>query len=229
MAKKKPYYKKPKKKKKTKKVFVLKRNALLDTLLFYLRASRTKSGKFRSIVNSIATILFYEASRNFPTEVAEVKTPNGKFKFRRMKSVSKIFGVSILRGSEVMLNALFSYFCFADISIAHLGLARDEKTHMPKEYLPMKKLKGKRDYAIIFDIMLATSGSISYAIEILKKRGVKHIKIVCIIASREGVKEIMRKHPEVELYCGVIDPDLNDDAYIIPGLGDAGNRSFNTK
>ena len=178
------------------------------------------------MVSEIATLMCYEATRDLPLEEVEIKTPvaTGKFKVLAGK---KLAIVPILRAGLGMVDGILTLIPSA--KVGHIGLYRDPNTLEPVEYYcKMPNDIAERD-VIILDPMLATGGSATAAIQFLKNYGVKHIKLMNIIAAPEGVERVHKDHPDVDIYCAAVDEQLNDHGYIVPGLGDAGDRIFGTK
>ena len=198
---------------------------LLQHKLSILRDKNTGVKEFREIVGEIAALMCYEATRNLPTEEVEIETPICKCK-EKMLAGKKVGVVPILRAGLGMLNGVVNMIPAA--RVGHVGMYRDPKTLKPVEYYC--KLPG--DVAertlIVVDPMLATGGSSSAALSLLKEKGAKHIILMCLVAAPEGVRVINHDHPDVPLYVAAIDEKLNDKGYIVPGLGDAGDRIFGT-
>lgn len=199
---------------------------LIQHKLSILRDENTGSKEFRELVSEIAMLICYEATRDLPLTEVEVKTP---LTVAKCKSISgrKVAFVPILRAGLGMVDGVLKMIPAA--RIGHIGLYRDPETLEPVEYYC--KLPGdipERD-VIVLDPMLATGGSAIDAISQIKKRNPKRIKFMCIIAAPEGLQALCDAHPDVEVYCGALDEKLNDHAYILPGLGDAGDRIFGTK
>ena len=189
-----------------------------------LRNEATPVKEFRELVNEIALLMGYEATRDLDMVERPVKTPicetNGKF-------ISKqVALVPVLRAGLGVLGALISLIPAA--KVGHIGLYRDPETHVPVEYYCKLPNDISERQAIVLDPMLATGGSAAAAIDFLKEHGAKRIKLMCIIAAPEGVEAVTKAHPDVEVFCGVIDEKLNENCYIVPGLGDAGDRLFGT-
>lgn len=189
-----------------------------------LRNEATPVKEFRELVNEIALLMGYEATRDLDMVERPVKTPicetNGKF-------ISKqVALVPVLRAGLGMVDALMSLIPAA--KVGHIGLYRDPETHVPVEYYCKLPNDISECQAIVLDPMLATGGSAAAAIDFLKEHGAKRIKLMCIIAAPEGVEAVTKAHPDVEVFCGVIDEKLNENCYIVPGLGDAGDRLFGT-
>ena len=199
---------------------------LLQHKLSILRDERTGSKEFREVVSEIATLMCYEATRDLPVEEVEIKTPitTGKFKTLAGK---KLAIVPVLRAGLGMVEGILQLLPAA--KVGHIGLYRDPQTLEPVEYYcKMPNDIAERDI-IILDPMLATGGSASAAIQFIKNYDVKHIKLMNIIAAPEGIERVRRDHPDVEIYVASVDEKLNDHGYIVPGLGDAGDRIFGTK
>lgn len=199
---------------------------LIQHKISILRDKETGSKEFRELIEEIAILIAFEATRDLPLCDKEVETP-------LCKTVSKVIDgkklavVPILRAGLGMVNGVLSLLPSA--RVGHIGLFRNEETLVPVEYY-FKVPQGidERD-VIVVDPMLATGGSAVDAINSLKKRGAKSIKFMCIIAAPEGIKALCETHPDVQVYCGVVDEKLNEHGYIVPGLGDAGDRIFGTK
>ena len=199
---------------------------LLQHKLSILRDERTGVKEFREIVSEIATLECYEATRDLPLEDVEIKTPvaTGTFKCLTGK---KLAIVPILRAGLGMVDGILTLIPSA--KVGHIGLYRDPETLAPVEYYcKMPSDIAERD-VIVLDPMLATGGSSIAAIQLLKDKGCKSIRLLCIIAAPEGVKAMQEAHPDVDIYIGAMDQKLNDHGYIVPGLGDAGDRIFGTK
>ncbi len=198
---------------------------LVQHKLTILRDENTGSKDFRQLVSEIATLMCYEATRDFPLEEIEVKTP---VSIARSKIIAgrKIAFVPILRAGLGMVDGVLQLVPGA--KIGHIGLYRDPETLMPVEYYC--KLPGdmpERD-VIVLDPMLATGGSAVDAITQIKKHGPRSVKFMCILAAPEGIETLTSAHPDVPVFCASIDEKLNDHGYIVPGLGDAGDRIFGT-
>ncbi|MBO4357673.1 MAG: uracil phosphoribosyltransferase [Candidatus Methanomethylophilaceae archaeon] len=191
-----------------------------------LRDVNTGHKNFRDLITEIATLMVYESFRDVPTMEIEVQTPLEKCKQTVVKDNS-IAIVPILRAGLGMVDGILSIFPSA--KVGHIGLYRDEETHQPIEYYCKLPDKIEDKVVIVTDPMLATGGSASEAITMLKSHGCKKMKLLSIIAAPEGVERIHRDHPDVEVYVSTLDRELNENAYILPGLGDAGDRIFGTK
>lgn len=199
---------------------------LIQHKVAMIRDKNTTTKDFRELVTEIAMLMGYEATRDLPLEETEIETPITKTKVN-MLSGRKVGIVPILRAGIGMVDGILSLMPFA--KVGHIGLFRDEESLEPVEYY----CKFPKDVAereiIILDPMLATGGSASKAISLVKEKGVKSIKLMCIIAAPEGIKRINENHPDVHIFCAALDEKLNENGYIVPGLGDAGDRLFGTK
>ena len=199
---------------------------LLHHKLSILRDKNTGVKEFRETVGEIAGLMCYEATRNLPTEEVEIETPitTGKF---RVLSGKKLAIVPILRAGLGMVDGMISLIPSA--KVGHIGLYRNEETLEPCEYY-CKLPDGIEDkLVLVVDPMLATGGSASDAIQRLKERGCKQIKFMAVIGAPEGVTRVAEAHPDVEIFVSTLDRCLNENGYILPGLGDAGDRLFGTK
>ena len=199
---------------------------LLQHKLSILRDERTGSKEFREVVTEIATLMCYEATRDLPLEDVEIKTPitTGTFKALAGKKVAI---VPVLRAGLGMVDGILNLLPAA--KVGHIGLYRDPETLEPVEYYCKMPNDIAEREVIIPDPMLATGGSASAAIQFIKSYDVKRIKLMNIIAAPEGVERVHRDHPDVDIYVAAVDEKLNDHGYIVPGLGDAGDRIFGTK
>lgn len=206
-------------------VFVLD-HPLIQHKLALIRDENTGSKEFRELVEEVAVLMAYEATRNMPLEEMEVKTPIGPAKVR-MLSGKKLGIVPILRAGLGMVNGMLKLIPAA--KVGHIGLYRDPKTLLPVEYYCKLPSDVSERELIILDPMLATGGSAAKAVEILKEKGATNIKLMCLIATPEGIHEVHKDHPDVQIYTAAIDEKLNSHGYIVPGLGDAGDRLFGTK
>ena len=193
--------------------------------LAIIRNKDTDTKQFREIVKELATLLAYESFKDVPTQEVEVETPLEKTTQRMVKENS-IAIVPILRAGLGMVEGIHSLFPAA--KVGHIGLYRDEETLEPQEYYCKLPTDIPNREVIVVDPMLATGGSAIDAISQIKKRGPKNIKFMCIIAAPEGLKALCEAHPDVQIYVGALDEKLNDHGYIVPGLGDAGDRIFGT-
>lgn len=194
--------------------------------LSILRDKKTGTKEFRELISELSTILCYEALKDASLEDIEIETPMCKTKGKKLNDDNYAF-VPILRAGTGMLDGLIKVM--PNAKIGHIGLYRNEETLKPVEYYyKMPKDIDKRE-VIVLDPMLATGGSGVDAITRLKESGAKKIKFLCIIAAPEGIEKINEVHPDVTIYCAAIDEKLNEIGYIVPGLGDAGDRIFGTK
>ena len=194
--------------------------------LSILRDSETSVKEFRELISEIAQLMCYEATRDLPLEEVEVQTPVAVAKCKRIAG-KKLAIVPILRAGLGMVDGMVNMM--PNVKVGHIGLFRDPETMEPvKYYFKMPTDIAERD-VIVVDPMLATGGSASAAIQFLKDDGVKHIKLMSIIAAPEGVERMQKDHPDVDIYVAALDECLNDHCYIVPGLGDAGDRIFGTK
>ena len=199
---------------------------LIQHKLSILRDKNTSVKEFRELVGEIAMLMCYEATRDLPLEEVEIETPVAKATVKRLAG-KKLAIVPILRAGLGMVDGMVSMM--PNVKVGHIGLFRDPQTLEPvKYYFKMPADIEERD-VIVVDPMLATGGSASAAITFLKQDGVKHIKLMCIIGAPEGVKRMQEDHPDVDIYVAALDDHLNDHGYIVPGLGDAGDRIFGTK
>jgi uracil phosphoribosyltransferase len=194
--------------------------------LALIRDENTGSKDFRELVEEVAMLMAYEVTRDIQVEEVEIKTPVCITKCK-MLAGKKMAIVPILRAGLGMVDGMLKLIPAA--KVGHIGLYRDEKTLKPVEYFcKLPQDIGERD-VIVTDPMLATGGSAVDAIQMLKQRGAKNIRLMCLIAAPEGIKEVMNSHPDVDIYVAAIDEKLNENGYIVPGLGDAGDRLFGTK
>ena len=199
---------------------------LIQHKLSILRDKNTSVKEFRELISEISMLMCYEVTRDLPLEDIEVETPVGLAKCRRIAG-KKLAVVPILRAGLGLVDGMVSMM--PNVKVGHIGLFRDPQTLEPvKYYYKMPPDITERDI-IIVDPMLATGGSASAAINFLKEDGVQHIKLMCVIGAPEGVSRIMKDHPDVDIYVAAIDERLNEHGYIVPGLGDAGDRIFGTK
>ena len=199
---------------------------LIQHKVTLLRDKNTGSKEFRELIMEITELMCYEATRDLPLEEVEVETPITVTK-SRVISGRKLAFVPILRAGLGMVDGAIELVPAA--KVGHIGLYRDPETLKPVEYYC--KLPGdisERD-VIVLDPMLATGGSAVDAITLIKQRNPRNIKFMCIIAAPEGLEELSRQHPDVQIYCAALDSHLNEHGYIVPGLGDAGDRIFGTK
>jgi len=199
---------------------------LIQHKLAILRSKNTSVKEFRELVSEISGLMCYEATRNLPTKEVEVQTPVAVAKCRRLAG-KKLAIIPILRAGLGMVDAMVDLIPSA--KIGHIGLYRDPETHQPVEYYcKLPEDIGNRQVFVV-DPMLATGGSAVAAIDFLKQHGCQNITMMNLIAAPEGVQVVQEKHPDVDIYLAALDEKLNDHAYIVPGLGDAGDRIFGTK
>ena len=191
-----------------------------------LRNEKTGTKEFRELVSEIAMLLCYEALKDAKTTKVEVQTPIAKTKCEKVDENNYAF-VPILRAGMGMVDGVLKLM--PNAKIGHIGLYRNEETLEPVKYYCKLPENSKKKEVILLDPMLATGGSGSAAISMLKKDGVKKIKFLCVIAAPCGIKRIQKDHPDVEIFCAQLDEKLNDIGYIVPGLGDAGDRIYGTK
>lgn len=199
---------------------------LIQHKLTIMRRKNTPSKDFRQLLDEISMLMGYEITRNLPLEEVEIETPICKTKAKRIAG-KKLAIVPILRAGLGMVDGLLRLVPVA--RVGHIGLYRDPDTHEPVEYYCKMPQDIEDRLVIIVDPMLATGGSATDAITMVKKRGANNIMLMCLVAAPEGVKKVQDTHPDVDIYCAALDEKLNDHAYIVPGLGDAGDRIFGTK
>ena len=199
---------------------------LIRHKLAIIRNKDTDTKQFREIVKELATLMAYESFKDVPTQEIEVETPLEKTSQTVVKENS-IAIVPILRAGLGMVDGILSLFPAA--KVGHIGLYRDETTLEPQEYYCKLPQNIEQKVVMVVDPMLATGGSACDAIKMLKKRGCKKIKLMSIIAAPEGVQKVAEAHPDVEIFVSTLDRCLNEHGYILPGLGDAGDRIFGTK
>ena len=199
---------------------------LIQHKLAILRSKDTPVKEFRELIGEIAGLMCYEATRKLPLKEVEVETPVATAKCH-MLSGKKLAIVPVLRAGLGMVDQMVALIPSA--KIGHIGLYRDPETHKPVEYYCKLPEDIANRQVFVVDPMLATGGSAAEAIGEMKKRGCKHIKLMNLIGAPEGVAAVQKAHPDVEIFVGAIDEKLNDHGYIVPGLGDAGDRIFGTK
>ncbi len=206
-------------------VHVLDHPLICDKLSRMRRVS-TPPKEFRILLKEISLLMGYEATRDFPTKLATVETPicMGSFPFLRDDHFTI---VPILRAGIGMVDGLLELMPTAHVG--HIGLYRDEETHKPIEYYFKMPKNVENSIVIVVDPMLATGGSAADAIDSLKQRGCTNIRLMNLVAAPEGIELMQKRHPDVDIYVAAIDECLNENAYIVPGLGDAGDRIFGTK
>lgn len=199
---------------------------LIQHKVSLLRDKNTSAKEFRELVAEISTMMGFEVTRDIPLKEVEIETPIG-MAMTKVIAGKKLAFVPILRAGLGMVEGLLNLIPMA--RVGHIGLYRDHETLEPVEYYcKLPDDVAERD-VVILDPMLATGGSACDAVKCIKDRGVKNIKFVCLIASRTGIDRLHGEHPDVGVYCAAVDESLNENGYIVPGLGDAGDRLFGTK
>ena len=199
---------------------------LIQHKLTIMRKIETGSKDFRQLLSEIALLMGYEITRDIPLHDIKLKTPICEMTAKEVEG-KKLAIVPILRAGLGMVEGLLNLLPVA--KVGHIGLYRDPKTHKPVPYYcKLPEDIGER-LVILCDPMLATGGSSCDAIDLLKRRGATNIKLMCLVAAPEGVEKVMSAHPDIPIYCAALDEKLNENAYIVPGLGDAGDRLFGTK
>ncbi len=199
---------------------------LIQHKIGYIRRTDTGTKSFRETISEIATLICYEATRDLQLSDVKIQTPICETTVKELKG-KKMAIVPILRAGLGMVDGMLTLIPAA--KIGHIGLYRDPKTLKPVEYYCKLPADCAEREVFVVDPMLATGGSSIAAIQMLKERGCKNIRFLCIIAAPEGVKAMQEAHPDVDMYIGSLDEKLNDHGYIVPGLGDAGDRIFGTK
>jgi len=199
---------------------------LIQHKISLLRDINTDTKEFRELVQEVSMLMSYEVTRNMPLKEVEIETPVG---IARTKVISgkKLGIVPVLRAGLGMVDGMLQLLPMA--KVGHIGLYRDPETLEPVEYYCKMPCDVEERDIVIMDPMIATGGSASRAISYIKERNVNSIKLMCLIAAKPGIEKINKDHPDVEIYCAAIDEVLNDHGYIVPGLGDAGDRLFGTK
>lgn len=205
---------------------VVMNHPLIQHKIGILRRVDTGSKEFRTLIGEIAMLECYEATRNLPLADVEIQTPICKTVAKELKG-KKLAVVPILRAGLGMVDGVLSMIPAA--KVGHIGLYRDEETMQPVEYFCKLPQDCANREVFVVDPMLATGGSAIAAIQMLKDKGVKNIHFMCVIAAPEGVKKMQEVHPDVDMIIGALDDHLNEKGYIVPGLGDAGDRIFGTK
>ncbi|ATY86248.1 uracil phosphoribosyltransferase [Kyrpidia spormannii] len=199
---------------------------LIQHKLTLIRDKNTGTKEFRELLEEVAMLMAYEITRDLPLEETVVETPLGPAR-AQVLSGRKLGVVPILRAGLGMVEGVLKLIPAA--KVGHIGLYRDPDTLQPVEYYCKLPTDVTERELIVIDPMLATGGSASAAIRFIKERGARHIKLMCLIAAPEGVQRVQSDHPEVDLYTAAVDERLNDHGYIVPGLGDAGDRLYGTK
>ena len=199
---------------------------LVQHKLSILRDKNTGTNQFRQLVRELALFNGYEAMRDLPMEDVEVETPITTATFKQLAG-KKLAIVPILRAGLGMVDGILDLVPSA--RVGHIGMERDEVTHEPHEYYCKMPKDIAQRTCLVVDPMLATGGSASAAVKFMKEVGCKHIKLMCIIGAPEGVQVMQTEHPDVDIYVAALDDHLNEHGYIVPGLGDAGDRIFGTK
>ena len=199
---------------------------LIQHKIGIIRRKEVGSKDFRQMISEIAMLMCYEATRNLKLQDVEIETPICTTRVKELRG-KKLAGVPILRAGLGMVDGMLQMIPAA--KVGHIGLYRDPETLEPVEYYCKLPADSSEREVFVVDPMLATGGSAVEAIRMLKNKGVKNIRFMCIIAAPEGVKRMQEAHPDVDVYIGALDEHLNDHGYIVPGLGDAGDRIFGTK
>lgn len=199
---------------------------LIQHKLSFLRDKNTGSKMFRELISEVSMLMCYEATRDLPLEDVEIETPVARAKTKVLAG-RKLAFVPILRAGCGMLDAMLQMVPAA--KVGHIGIYRDEKTYKPVEYYTKLPSDIEERDVFVLDPMLATGGSAVNAISVIKRYNPKSIKFLCVVAAPQGIKTLTEAHPDVQVFCAARDNDLNKDCYIIPGLGDAGDRIFGTK
>ncbi len=198
---------------------------LITHKLAQMRKKETGTKDFRQNLDEIAGLMAYEITRDLPTKKIEVQTPVTLCETYELEK--EIVLVPILRAGLGMVNGISNLI--PTVKVAHVGLYRDEETLEPHVYFAKYPKNMEDAIVIIVDPMLATGGSAAAAIEMVKKQGAKQVRLVCLVGAPEGVKAVEEAHPDVDIYLAALDEKLNENGYIVPGLGDAGDRIFGTK
>ena len=199
---------------------------MIQHKLTIMRSKETGSKDFRQLLNEISLLMGYEITRDLPLRDVEIETPMGHMVAHKVAG-RKLAIVPILRAGLGMVDGLLTLVPVA--KVGHIGLYRNEETHKPVVYYCKLPLDIQERLVIITDPMLATGGSSCDAIQMLKERGCNNIRLMCLVSAPEGIAKVQKEHPDVDIYTAAVDEYLNEDAYIVPGLGDAGDRIFGTK
>ncbi len=198
---------------------------LIQHKLTYIRDRRTGTKEFRELVDEVATLMAYEITRDLPLEEVEVETPVAVAK-SRVISGKKLGIIPILRAGLGMVDGILKLIPAA--KVGHIGLYRDETTLQPVVYYVKLPPDIAERELIVIDPMLATGGSAAAALRLLREKGARNVKLMCLIAAPEGIAKIQQEHPDVNIYVAAVDERLNEHGYIVPGLGDAGDRLYGT-
>lgn len=199
---------------------------LIQHKLTFIRDKSTGTKEFRELVDEVATLMAFEITRDLPLQEVTIETPVSTAK-SKVLSGKKLGLIPILRAGLGMVDGILKLIPAA--KVGHVGLYRDPDTLKPVEYYVKLPSDIEERELIVIDPMLATGGSANEAIHVLKKRGAKQIRLMCLIAAPEGVEAVKKEHPDVDIYLAALDEKLNEKGYIVPGLGDAGDRLFGTK
>mgnify|MGYP000881363168 FL=1 len=199
---------------------------LIQHKISLMRDKRTTTKEFRELVSEVAMLMAYEVTRDLPLEEVEIETPVAIARTKVLAG-KKLALVPILRAGLGMVDGMLNLLPMA--KVGHIGLYRDPKTLEPVEYYCKLPEDAQERDIVVLDPMLATGGSASAAVSFLKQKGICNIKFMCLIAAPEGIERLHRDHPDVPIFCAAKDEKLNDHAYIVPGLGDAGDRLFGTR
>lgn len=199
---------------------------LIQHKLSIMRNKETSTKEFRELLGEIAMLMTYEITRDFPTEMVNVETPIGPSTVPMLKK-QPVCLVPILRAGLGMVDAILQLL--PNAKVGHIGMYRDEVTHKPVPYYCKLPVEAPNSFVLMLEPMNATGGSTAAGISVLKERGCKNIRVLNLIATPEGAEYVHNMHPDVDIYIASMDKGLNEDAYIVPGLGDAGDRIFGTK
>jgi len=199
---------------------------LIQHKVTMMRMKETSTMEFRALAKEVVTLMTFEATRSLPLKDVEIETPICKTT-QKMLDGEDLAIVPILRAGLGFVDGMLSLV--PNAKVGHIGLYRDPETHQPVEYYCKLPEDIDKRHVYIVDPMLATGGSAIAAINFIKKRGAQHIRFMCLIAAPEGIKALQEAHPDVSIFCAALDEKLNENAYIVPGLGDAGDRLFGTK
>ena len=199
---------------------------LIQHKISLMRDKQTTTKEFRELVSEVSMLMAYEVTRDLPLEEIEIETPVAKAKTRVLAG-KKLALIPILRAGLGMVDGMLNLLPMA--KVGHIGLYRDPETLEPVEYYCKLPEDATERDVVLLDPMLATGGSASAAVTFLKQKGIANIRFMCLIAAPEGIERLHRDHPDVPIFCAAKDERLNDHAYIVPGLGDAGDRLFGTR